>query len=281
MNMKKITAAVLSVVCAASLAACGSSASTADTQAASASSAAATSAAAEGNAVDAIKEKGTIVMYTNAEFEPFEYKDGDQIVGIDVEIAQAIADKLGVELQIEDIAFDSLISALTTGKADFVAAGMTATEDRAKNVDFTEKYFDAGQSIIVAEGSDITSREDLNDKVVGVQTGTTGDIYCTNDDGSSDINVKEVKRYPKGMDAVSDLIAGRIDAVVIDNFPAEKLTEKNPDKVHMLDEQMTTEEYAIACPKGSDLTDEINGVIDEMEESGELDEIVGKYISAE
>jgi polar amino acid transport system substrate-binding protein len=233
------------------------------------------------SATDKIKKAGKVVMTTNAEFEPFEYKDGDEITGIDIEISQAIADKLGVKLEISDIAFDSLIPSLNAGKADFIAAGMTATEDRRKNVDFSDAYFNASQAIIVTVDSEIASRTDLNGKIVGVQQGTTGDSYCTNEDGSSDVQVGEVKRYPKGMDAVSDLIAGRLDAVVIDNFPAEKLVGKNADKIKKLDEALTEEEYAIALHKGSDLTDTVNETIKELNESGKMDEIVSKYISAE
>jgi polar amino acid transport system substrate-binding protein len=236
---------------------------------------------ADDSAVEAIKAKGKVVMTTNAEFEPFEFKDGDEIVGIDKEIAEKIAEKLGVELEITDIAFDSLIPSLNAGKADFIAAGMTATDERRKNVDFSDDYFNASQTIIVAADSDIAGREDLDGKVVGVQQGTTGDIYCTNEDGSGDISVKEVKRYPKGMDAVSDLMTGRVDAVVIDDFPAQKLVEKNPDKIKTLDEAMTEETYAIAVPLGSDLVDVINEVIKDLNESGEMDKIVGKYISTE
>ena len=229
-----------------------------------------------------IQNAGKLVMATNAEFEPFEFKDGDEVVGIDIEISQKIAEKLGVELEVSDIAFDTLITALQSGKADIVAAGMTADEDRKKNVDFSDPYFNASQAIIVANDSDIVSRTDLNGKTVGVQLGTTGDKYCTNEDGENDITVAEVKRYSKGMEAVSDLIAGRIDAVVIDNFPAEKLVEKNSDKVKKLDEALTSEEYALAMPKGStELQKMVNEVLKEMQASGEMDEIVGKYISAE
>lgn len=228
--------------------------------------------------VEAIKKAGKIQMTTNAEFEPFEYKDGDEIVGIDIDLSQAIADKLGVKLEVSDIAFDSLIPSMNAGKADFIAAGMTATEDRKKNVDFSDPYFNASQAIIVAKDSDIKTRGDLNGKTVGVQQGTTGDTYCTNDDGSSDVKVKEVKRYPKGMDAVSDLIAGRLDAVVIDDYPAEKLAAKNADKVVKLDDALTEEEYAIAMPKGSDLVDVVNGVIKDLKDSGELNKIIDKYI---
>lgn len=257
---KKILAFLLAAAMMVPMAACGSKAKTPED----------------------IQNAGKLVMATNAEFEPFEFKDGDEVVGIDIEISQKIAEKLGVELEVSDIAFDTLITALQSGKADIVAAGMTADEDRKKNVDFSDPYFNASQAIIVANDSDIVSRTDLNGKTVGVQLGTTGDKYCTNEDGENDITVAEVKRYSKGMEAVSDLIAGRIDAVVIDNFPAEKLVEKNSDKVKKLDEALTSEEYAIAMPKGStELQKAVNEVLKEMQDSGEMDEIVGKYISAE
>ena len=272
MSVKKMMAVILSMVFAVSVAACGSSSGTEAAKEADAS-------AAAGSAVETIKENGKVIMMTNAEFEPFEFKDGDAFAGIDIEISQKIADELGVELEISDIAFDSLIPSLNAGKADFIAAGMTATEDRRKNVDFSNSYFNASQSIIVLKDSAIAGRADLNDKVVGVQQGTTGDVYCTNEDGSSDVKVKEVRRYPKGMDAVSDLIAGRLDAVVIDDFPATKLVEKNADKIMKLEEALTEEEYAIALPKGSDLTEVVNKVIDDLNSSGEMDKIVSQYIS--
>ena len=289
MKMRQFAALVVSAACALSLAACGGSSGNAPAESAPAESAASEAAsAAEGageaaadSAVAAIQAAGKVVMTTNAEFEPFEYKEGDAFAGIDIDIANAIAEELGVELEITDIAFDSLIPSLNAGKADFIAAGMTATEDRRKNVDFSDSYFNASQSIIVMKDSEITGRSDLNDKVVGVQQGTTGDIYCTNEDGSSDVKVKEVRRYPKGMDAVSDLLAGRLDAVVIDDFPATKLVEKNADKIQKLDEALTEEEYAIALPKGSDLTEVVNKVIADLNESGKMDEIVSTYISAE
>ena len=155
---------------------------------------------------------------------------------------------------------------------------MTATPEREKNVDFSVPYFNASQSIIVKTDSEIAGRADLNGKTVGVQQGTTGDVYCTNEDQSSDVSVKEVKRYAKGMDAVSDLIAGRVDAVVIDDYPAEKLVSKNPDKIKKLDEALTEETYAIAMPKGSDLKPVVDELIQELNDSGKMDEIIGRYI---
>lgn len=232
--------------------------------------------------LDTIKKNGFITMSTNAEFEPFEYKDGESIVGIDLEISQKIADKLGVELKVNDVAFDSLIPEITSGKADFVAAGMTADDDRRKNVDFSDSYFDAGQAVIVKKGGDIKAPKDLDGKKVGVQTGTTGDKYCTNEDGTSEIKVGSVERYNKGMDAVSDLIAGRIDAVVIDDFPAQKYVEKNSDKIAKLDDMLTSEQYAIAVKKGNtELTDLINETLKELKDSGDLQKIFDKYLAQE
>ncbi len=232
--------------------------------------------------LDTIKKNGFITMSTNAEFEPFEYKDGESIVGIDLEISQKIADKLGVKLKVNDVAFDSLIPEITSGKADFVAAGMTADDERRKNVDFSDSYFDAGQAIIVKKGGDIKAPKDLDGKKVGVQTGTTGDKYCTNEDGTSEIKVGSVERYNKGMDAVSDLIAGRIDAVVIDDFPAQKYVEKNSDKIAKLNDMLTSEQYAIAVKKGNtELTDLINETLKELKDSGDLQKIFDKYLAQE
>ena len=231
--------------------------------------------------LDTIKKNGFITMSTNAEFEPFEFKDGNEFKGIDVEIANKIAEKLGVKLEIHDIAFDTTIAELQSGKANFVAAGMTADEDRKKNVDFSETYFNASQAIIVANDSSITKPADLSGKKVGVQQGTTGDKYCTNEDGTNEVSGIEVQRYNKGVDAVTDLISGRVDAVVIDNFPASRFVEKNSDKIKKLDEALTIEEYAIAVPKGDkEMLSVINEVLAELKDSGELDKLVDKYKSA-
>lgn len=220
-------------------------------------------------------------MSTNAEFEPFEYKDGDKITGIDVEIAQKIADKLGVKLEINDIAFDTLVNDLQSGKTNFVAAGMTVTDDRKKNVDFSDTYFDAFQSVIVAKNSAIKAPADLNGKKVGVQQGTTGDTYCTNENGKSAVKVGSVKRYNKAVDAVTDLINGKIDAVVIDGFPATKFVQKNADKIAKLSDALTVEKYAIAVQKGDEaMLKTVNDVLGEMKSSGDLDKLIEKYKTA-
>lgn len=224
---------------------------------------------------------GTIIMSTNATFEPFEYHSGGKIVGIDVDIANKVAAKLGKTLQIRDVDFGTLPNELSSGKCDFVAAGMSIKPDRLKNMDFSDTYFDATQSIIVLKGSAIKKRTDLNGKTVGVQQGTTGDDYCTDEKHTSDIHVKQVKRYNKGADAISDLVAGRIDAVVIDDFPAKKFVAKNADKLVKLSDALTVEHYAIAVKKGNtELVNTINSVLKEMKSSGELDKIINNYKSS-
>ena len=161
---------------------------------------------------------GKLTMATNATFPPYEYHEGDKIVGIDAEIAKAIADKLGLELVIEDVAFDSIIAGVQSGKYDIGCAGMTVTEDRLKSVNFSTPYATGVQSVIVVEGSEITDVDKLLDGTykVGVQTGTTGDIYMTDDIGED-----RVERFAKGNDAIIALQSGKIDAVVIDNEPAK------------------------------------------------------------
>lgn len=279
-KQSKIAAFLLAAVMATSMTACAGS-STTSSAAASAAASTASTASAASTSVDKIKAAGEIVMSTNAEFEPFEYKDGDKITGIDAEIAQKIADKLGVKLKINDMDFTTLITDLQSGKSNFVAAGMTVDEDRKKNVDFSDTYFDASQAIIVAKGSDIKARADLNGKKVGVQQGTTGDKYCTNEKGENDIKVGTVKRYSKAVDAVTDLLNGKVDAVVIDDFPANKFVEKNPDKIAKLSESLTVEKYAIAIQKGDEaLQKVINEVLGDMKKSGDLDKLIEKYKAA-
>lgn len=227
------------------------------------------------------KSNDTITMSTNAEFEPFEYKDKNEIVGIDIDISNKIAAKVGKKLQVSDVAYDSLPTELQSNKCDFVAAGMTITDSKKKQIDFSDPYFDATQSIIVKKGSSIKSRADLNGKAVGVQLGTTGDDFCTNKDGKSDIKVGSVVRMNKGADAISDLMNGKLDAVVIDDFPAQKFVSKNPDKIEKLPEALTVEHYAIAVKKGNtELLNSINSVLKDLKSSGELDKIVAKYKSA-
>lgn len=279
---KKLAALLLAAGMMVSMAACTSAPAASGSDAGN-SSTSSESSATEQTSVDKIKAAGKIVMATNAQFEPFEYIDGTDFKGIDIEISQKIADELGVELEIHDVKFESVIAEITTGKANFAAAGLSITPDRLENVDFSNEYFSATQSIVVMkEGSSVAKPEDLKDKVVGVQTGTTADTYVTDKDGENNVGVKEVKRYNSFVDAVNDLMTGRLDAVVMDDFPATKLVEKNADKIMKLDDELTGEKYAIAVPKGDEAMKElVNKVLADMEESGEMDELLTKYIGEE
>ena len=173
-----------------------------------------------------------------------------------------------------------MIAEITTGKANFAAAGLTIDEDRKKNVDFSEPYYNTTQVILVrSDETEIKSSKDLKGKTVGAQTGTVGDDYATDKDGEYGHGVAEVKRYNSFMDAANDLMAGRIDAVVMDDFPADKIVEKNPDKLVKLDEKLTGEDYALAVPKGDkEMKELVDKVLADLEESGELKEIVNSYM---
>lgn len=217
-----------------------------------------------------------IVMGTNAEFEPFEYRDGLEITGFDVEVAKKIAEKLGKELVIEDMAFDALIMALDSDKVDFVAAGMTADDIRRTQVDFSDSYFKSKQMIIVkAEDTTIATSEDLVGKKVGVQLGTTGDIFVSKTEG-----IAEVVQFQAGTQAIMDLKNGKIDAVVIDAEPAKKMTQGQSD-LKLLDAPFVEEEYAIAVKKGNDdILAAINETLAEIKADGTYDEIYAKYFGA-
>ncbi len=225
-----------------------------------------------------IKEAGVIKVAVSPDFAPFEYTEGNSIIGIDIEIAKTIAAKLGVELEVKNYSFDNLVSALRFELTDFIVSGITNNIAGNEYLDFSQPYFDASQMIIVKKDGSIKSRGDLNGKVVGVQTGTTADIYLSNEDGSCDIIVREVKRFSAGMDAIMSMINGEVDAVAIDAFPAKKLVQKNQDLVVLLSEGLTQEEYYIAVRKGSDLCEFVNSVLDEMKASGELDRIIESYL---
>lgn len=224
---------------------------------------------------EADKAGGILTMATNAEFPPYEFHEGGEIVGIDAEIAQAIADKLGMELKIEDMSFDAIIPSVTSGKADFGAAGLTITEDRKLSVDFTETYATSTQVAIVQNDSEIADQAGLKGKIIGVQLGTTGDSLA------GDIEGATIERYSKGMEAVQSLKQGKIDAVVIDEETAKAFVA-NTEGIKILDEKMTEEEYALALKKGNtELLGKMNAAIKELKEEGKLDEIVAKYIKAE
>lgn len=267
--MKKILSLALACVmllCSVCLfASCGDSAETIP---------AGTSDAAETN-----PEVKTLTMATNAAFPPYEYYDGDKIVGIDAEVAQLIADELGMKLEIADIEFDSIVTGVQTGKYDMGMAGMTVTEERLLSVNFTDSYATGIQSVIVREDSPIQSVDDLYAEgatyVVGAQIATTGFIYACDDFGED-----RVISYNAGADAVAALTSGKIDCVIIDNEPAKSFVAANTG-LKLLDTQYAVEDYAIAVAKdNTDLYNKINAALKKLIENGKVQEIVDKYIPA-
>lgn len=219
-------------------------------------------------------EGQTLRMGTNAAFPPYEtVDDQNNVVGIDPDIAAAVAERLGMELEIINMEFDSLIPAVASGQIDIVLAGMTVTDERKESVNFTDSYATGVQSIIVPEGSDIASPDDLAGKKIGVQTGTTGDIYCSDDFGED-----SVQRFENGILATQALVSGQIDAVVIDNEPAKAFVEAN-EGLTILDTAYTEEEYAAAINKDNEeLLEAVNGALAELKAEGKLDEIISEYI---
>ncbi len=229
------------------------------------------------------KDENTLTMATNAEFPPYEYMENNEVVGIDAEISKAIAEKLGYELVIENVDFDSLIPGVQTGKYDFAAAGMTVTDERLEQVNFTQSYATGIQSIIVKEGAAITSADDLfkegASNKIGVQLATTGDLYCTWD--IEDEGLGTVERYNKGADAVMALTSGKVDCVVIDNEPAKIFVQNNPG-LKILDTEYAIEDYAIAVSKDNpELLENINKALGELIADGTVKNIIEKYIPAE
>ncbi len=248
-------------------------------------------------------DENTLVMATNAAFPPYEYKDGDKIIGIDAEIAEAIATKLGMTLEIVDVDFGAVLTGVAEGKYDMGMAGITVTDERKETMDFSNCYATGIQVIIVNDGSTITSLDDLwnfdaegnpvslknPDIKIGVQQDTTGDIYSSdaiakwgfndlNADGS--IKTDRVVRYKTGAEAVSALKTGKVDCVIIDNEPAKSFVAAN-EGIHILggDNQYAVEDYAICVDKGnSELLDKINKALDELKADGTIDGIINKYI---
>ncbi len=222
---------------------------------------------------DKKNDDNKIIMVTNAEFPPYEYKDKNDFKGIDIEIANLIAEKMGKELEILDVEFDSIIPAIVSNKADIALAALTVTEDRKENVNFSDSYFETSQNILVRYGSDISKVSDLKGKKIGVQTGNIADINYTEEFGEGNI-----ERFNKHVDAVEALKNKKIDAVVLDNEPAKFFASEN-DEIVMLNNVCKGEEYAVAINKNNqELLDEINNILAETKKSGELDEIIKKYI---
>lgn len=283
--MKKITALLLGTAMMLSLAACGSSASVSESTASSetsSSEAASSEASAETAGELTTVTPGKLTMSTNAAFPPYEMTDDNgNYVGIDIEVAEAIADKLGLELQVDDMDFDAALLAAQTGKSDMVMAGVTVTEERQTVMDFSNTYATGIQVVIVPEDFDIASIEDMTGKMIGVQRGTTGDLYCSDTVENGGFGAENVTPYPDGLTAVQALNNGQVDCVVIDNAPAQEFVEANPG-LKILDTEYANEEYAIGVAKGNTaLLDAINGALEELQADGTVQSIVDKYITAE
>ena len=270
--MKKILAlAMAAALCVAALSGCGN--------------------ATDKQSVDAIKKAGKITMATNAEFPPFEYLENDKVVGVDADIAAEIAKDLGVELEIVDGKFDAVIPSVQSGKVSFGAAGMTVTEEREKEVDFSLKYITSTQYIIVPKDSTVKTIEDLAGKRIGVQLGTTGDFIITDevegykdDDGNPVKGVLQdtgatITRANNAIDATQDMVNGKLDAVVIDKLPAENITATQPTtqtfELVYADGSNTEEQYAIAVAKGNEsLLEAIKKTLQRLLDEGKIDEFI-------
>jgi ABC-type amino acid transport substrate-binding protein len=293
--MKKMISLALCAAMAASLAACGSSSSSSTTAAATeaaskvettaaaskeeSTEAASKAAAAEdltANSADwKLAEAGKLHMATNAAFPPYESTtDNGGYEGIDVEIATAIADKLGLELAVDDMDFSSVITSVASGKSDIAMAGMTVNEERKQNLDFTDSYQTAVQSIIVKDDSEIKTADDLgNANAIGCQEGTTGYIYCSDSYGDKAI------AYQDGATAVQALVQGKVDAVVIDNEPAKAYVAANQG-LKILDTPFADEDYAIGVAKGNtELLKSVNGALEQLQQDGTVKKIIDKYIT--
>ena len=276
--MKKLLSVLMAaamLVGVLSLAGCGGNGgeTTTDPAADADNSAATTETAGDLTTVTA----GKLTMSTNAQFPPYEMvADDGSFEGIDIEVADAIAKKLGLELQVDDMDFDAALLAAQNGKSDMVMAGVTVTDERLKVMDFSDTYAEGIQSIIVPEDSDIATADDLSGKAIGTQRGTTGYIYCTDDFGEDNVIA-----YDDGLTAVQALNNGQVDAVVIDNAPAQEFVAANPG-LKILDTAYAQEDYAIGVAKGNtQLLDAINGALEELQDDGTLQAIVDKYITAE
>ena len=293
--MKKYFALLLAGVMALSLAACGGSSSApaapaetqkeeaaAETPAEEKAEAEAPAAAETAGEIKTI-EAGKLHMATNAAFPPYEMiSDNGGFEGIDVEIATAIAQKLGLELVVDDMEFNSVIISVQGGKSDIAMAGLTVTDERKQNVDFTESYATGVQVIIVPEGSDIQTVDDLaNNKMIGVQDGTAGYIYCSSPVEDGGYGEDHVTSYPNGAMAIEALKGGKVDAVVIDNEPAKAFVQAN-EGLKILDTEYIVENYAIGISKdNTGLRDAVNNALKELIADGSVQLIVDKYITAE
>ena len=228
-------------------------------------------------------QAGKLHMATNAAFPPYEMTDDSGgFEGIDVEIAEKIAAKLGLELVVDDMDLSSVLTSVQGGKADIAMAGLTVTPDRQKNVDFTDSYATGVQVVIVPEDSDIKTIDDLaKDKMIGTQEGTTGFIYCSDTPENGGFGEDHVIAYTNGATAIQALLAGKVNAVVIDSQPAKEFVAAN-DGLKILETEFVSEDYAIGVSKDNpELLEAVNNALKELIEDGTVQEILDKYIKAE
>lgn len=215
-----------------------------------------------------------LIMVTEAGFSPYEYIEGNEIVGVDVDIAKEIASSMGKELEIRDVAFDSIINELNSGKADFAAAGISITDERKKEVDFSIEYVSSKQVIVTKKNSNIKTINDLNNKTISVQLGSVGDTYVT-----KNYNTSKIIRQKKFLAAAEDVKANKSDCIVMDELPAKELVNANSELV-ILDIELFTDKYAIAVKKGNtELLNKINEVLDRLIEEGKIEEYIIKHSS--
>lgn len=247
--MKKIIAVLLTVVLTASLAGCKSN-----------------------------SNEDTLIVGTEPGFAPYEYMEGNEIVGIDMDIAKAIADAMGKKLEVKSMDFDGALLAVQQGKVDLVIAGVSVSEERLEVMDFSNDYVDSTEVVVVnGDNPTVASVEDLNDKIIGVQQGNIADAYVSNPDN---LTAKEVKRYTKFNQAAEDLKNGKIDCIVMDQFPAEELVASNPT-LKILDGTLFEDKYAIAIKKGNkELLDEVNKIVDQLKADGKIEEFTAKHTQA-
>ena len=290
--MKKILAFAMAAAMTLSLAACGGNGGSASSNkgGASASNPGSVSGSQGGSSADASTpasfttvEAGKLHMSTNAEFPPYEMlDDAGNPIGIDVEVAQAIANKLGLELVVDDMGFDAALLAVQNGQSDIAMAGITVSEDRLAKMDFTDSYATGVQVVIVKEGSDITM-DNLGEKMIGTQMGTTGYIYASDTVENGGYGEDHVIGYETGAVAVQALISGQVDAVIIDNLPAQSYVEANAAAgLTILEGTWVEEDYAIALQKGNtELMAAVNGALNELKADGTFQGIVDKYITAD
>ena len=300
--MKKLLALMLAAaMCFGLLAACGDSTSSAESSTAAstteetqapaestapaeeAQASAAEASTAEGTTASfTTVTEGELHMATNASFPPYEMvADDGSFEGIDVEIATAIAEKLGLTLVVDDMDFGSVITSVQTGKSDIAMAGLTVTDERKENVDFTDSYATGVQVIIVPEDSDIQSVDDLEGKMIGCQESTTGYIYCSDTPENGGYGEENVTAFPNGANAVQALLSGKVDCVVIDSQPAQEYVKQN-EGLKILDTEFVTEEYAIGVSKENpELRDAVNNALKELIDDGTVQSIIDKYITAD